>query len=220
MSISHRWRAFPVLAILALSASPAASHAQGTPLATEAATTAAVLAPGDAIRIVVWRRPELSGDFTIALDGTISHPLYRELQVTGVPMPQLEPKLRTFLTRFEATPAFVITPLFRIFIGGEVRSPAMVTVPPGTTLAQTITLAGGPTDDGRLDQVRLFRDLKSTTVDLTGPDPEIARQEVHSGDQIVVGRRTRIVRDRLLPTASVIGALAAVANVVLLTTRH
>ena len=188
--------------------------------AAEVSPTAAVLAPGDAIRIAVWRRPELSGDFTIAQDGTITHPLYRELNAAGVPMSQLETRIRTFLMRFEATPAFVIVPLFRIFVGGEVHAPAIITVPPGTTLAQTITLAGGPTDDGRMDEVRLFRDLKSITVDLTGPNPETARQEVHSGDQIIVGRRTRFVRDRLLPTASIIGALGAVANIVLLTTRH
>jgi len=186
----------------------------------QASPTAAVLAPGDAIRIMVWRRPELSGDFTIAQDGTITHPLYRELNAAGVPMSQLETRMRTFLTRFEATPAFIIVPLFRIFVGGEVHASAIITVPPGTTLAQTITLAGGPTDDGRMDEVRLFRDLKSITVDLTGPNPETARQEVHSGDQIIVGRRTRFVRDRLLPTASIIGALGAVANIVLLTTRH
>src|SRR5690349_4287754 len=35
-----------------------------------------VLAPGDSVRVVVWRKPELSGDFIIAPDGSITHPLY------------------------------------------------------------------------------------------------------------------------------------------------
>jgi protein involved in polysaccharide export with SLBB domain len=205
-------------AILCVATSlPIAAHAQAT---SETGSSAAVLAPGDAIRITVWRRPELSGDFTIAQDGTISHPLYKELSAAGVPMSQLEAKMRTFLTRFEATPAFVIVPLFHVFVGGEVRNPAMLTVPPGTTLAQVISMSGGPTEDGRLDQVHLFRDLRRAEIDLTGPDPEAARQEVHSGDQITVGRRTRFVRDRLLPTATVVAALGSVVNLVLLTTRH
>ena len=36
------------------------------------------LAPGDQIRITVWRKPEMSCDCTVAGNGTIIHPLYRE----------------------------------------------------------------------------------------------------------------------------------------------
>lgn len=220
MSVQKLCLRLVAAACLATSASAVEVQAQDVPDSHPAAASAAVLAPGDAIRIAVWRRPELSGDFTIAQDGTITHPLYKELSAAGLPMSQLEAKIRTFLTRFEATPAFVIGPLFRVFVGGEVRSVGAFTVPLGTTLAQIISMSGGPTEDGRLDQVHLFRDLKRTEVDLTGPDPEAARQEVHSGDQIIVGRRTRFVRDRLLPTATVIGALSSLVNVVLLTTRR
>src|SRR5215218_6153155 len=40
-------------------------------------TEAVSLSPGDSVRITVWRKPEFSGDFIVAPDGTISHPLYR-----------------------------------------------------------------------------------------------------------------------------------------------
>src|SRR4051812_11768962 len=66
---------------------------------------------GDQIRIVVWRKPEFSGDFAIAANGTIIHPLYRDVQVTGVPLSVVEDRLRTYLTRYETTPQFVIQPL-------------------------------------------------------------------------------------------------------------
>ncbi|MEO7501028.1 MAG: polysaccharide biosynthesis/export family protein, partial [Gemmatimonadaceae bacterium] len=52
------------------------------------------LNPGDQIRIVVWRNPELSGDFTVAANGTLNHPLYREIQVTGIPLTAVEERLR------------------------------------------------------------------------------------------------------------------------------
>ena len=32
-----------------------------------------VLSPGDSVRIVVWRKPEMSGDFIVGPDGTITH---------------------------------------------------------------------------------------------------------------------------------------------------
>jgi protein involved in polysaccharide export with SLBB domain len=45
----------------------------------------AVLSPGDSVRIVVWRKPEFSGDFVVAPNGTITHPLFRAVQVGGIP---------------------------------------------------------------------------------------------------------------------------------------
>src|SRR6185503_9276044 len=78
------------------------------------------LAPGDAIRITVWRKPEMSCDCTVAGNGTIIHPLYREVQVIGVPLSTVEDRLRTFLARYEQNPQFVIQPLVKIVVGGEV----------------------------------------------------------------------------------------------------
>ena len=43
------------------------------------------LAPGDVLRVNVWRRPELSGDFVLASDGTLTHPLFKSVQVAGAP---------------------------------------------------------------------------------------------------------------------------------------
>ncbi|HLE56049.1 MAG TPA: polysaccharide biosynthesis/export family protein, partial [Rhodothermia bacterium] len=65
------------------------------------------LNPGDQIRIMVWRNPELSGDFTVAANGTVNHPLYREVQVTGISMSAVEDRLRTFLARYTTNPQFV-----------------------------------------------------------------------------------------------------------------
>src|SRR5205085_5090299 len=92
------------------------------PAQTQAGVTSSfVLAPGDVIRIEVWRNKELSGDFPIAADGSITHPLYRELKVAGVPLPAVEQQIRSFLSRYESNPSFVIFPLFRIIVAGELR---------------------------------------------------------------------------------------------------
>ena len=168
---------------------------------------------GDQIRIAVWRNPEFTGDFMIAADGTITHPLYREIQVAGIPMAAVEERLRTFLTRYIANPQFVIMPLVKIIVAGAVRSPNVFSVPPETTIAQAIVLAGGATDQGRLDRVRVIREGREIGVDLTKADSDVAMLQIRSGDQILVARRTNVFRDVVAPVLSGVAAVAAVAGI-------
>ena len=174
----------------------------------------AKLAPGDVLRITVWRKPEFSGDFEIAPDGSITHPLYRELKVAGLSFTTVEERVRAFLARFEANPSFVMSPLLRVFVGGEVRQPSVYTLPPGTTVAQAVAQAGGATERGRLNEVRIRRQEHVMVSDLTRPD-DAAPAEIRSGDQIIVGRSRSFLRDYLAPTSSVIAALAAIASVII-----
>jgi polysaccharide export outer membrane protein len=202
-----------VTAIVALSAA-AELRAQAAPAASGEG-----LNPGDQVRVLVWRKPELSGDFSIAPNGTITHPLYRSVQVTGVPLSVVEERLRTFLLQYETNPQFVIQPLVRIIVGGEVRAPNLYSVPPETTIAQAVALAGGMTDRGRLDRVRVVRAGQEILVDLTRPDASAAQLQIRSGDQISVARRASAFRDVVSPAASLVGALAAIAGVVVASTR-
>jgi polysaccharide export outer membrane protein len=188
-------------------------RAQGTPSDAGAVTTG--LQPGDQVRIAVWRNAEFSGDFLIAPNGTISHPLYREIQVTGVPLSTVEDRLRTFLTRYIANPQFVIQPLVKIIVGGEVRTPNVYSVPPETTIAQAIALAGGPTERGNLEKLRIIRDGQEIMVDLTKADSDVARLQIRSGDQILMPRRSAGAREFIGPVFSAIAATAAIVNIFL-----
>lgn len=177
------------------------------------------LSAGDVVKISVWRRPELSGDFVVGGDGTIVHPLYRVLHVAGIPLPMVEARVQEFLKQFEESPAFSVAPLLRVYVGGQVRSPNVLTVPPGTTLAQALAAAGGPTDDANLKDVRLIRGTDQRSIDLTASDLSVGQVTVRSGDQIAVTRADSFVRDRLAPTAAVISALASLASIVVVLTR-
>jgi protein involved in polysaccharide export with SLBB domain len=203
-------KATRILAILALfTASPLAAQSGNQ----EAA--AATLAPGDLLRITVWRHPEYSGDFLVAPDGSVTHPLYREVNVAGIPLQVVEERVRTFLARYETNPAFVLSPLLRVFVGGEVRQPSVYTVSPGTTVAEVIALAGGPTDRGRLDHVRLIRRQSEETLDLTRLDTRATTLEARSGDQLLVDRRRNFFLDILAPSSSVFAAAASVASIII-----
>jgi polysaccharide export outer membrane protein len=178
------------------------------------------LSPGDVIRISVWQQKEYDCECPISADGSISHPLYRELKVTGIPLPEVEARLRTFLARYLATPTFEIEPLFRVVVAGEVRQPNVYMVPPGTSVAQVIFRAGGPTDRGRLEDVQLIRETGSQKIDLTRPDAAPSRVEVRSGDQIVMGRRRSVMQDVIAPSSSILAALASVTAVIIQITRR
>jgi len=214
-ALTTRARASLLACFVVITASKSASAQMQT-----GSSPSFVLSPGDAIRIEVFRNKELSGDFPIAVDGTITHPLYRELRVAGIPLPTVEQQVRTFLSRYESNPSFVIIPLLRVIVGGEVRQPNIYTVPPGTTVAQVIAMAGGPSERGRLDKVQLLRRSGASMLDLTRPEASAASIEVNSGDQLIVGRRRSIMQDVIGPSSGILAALASVTGVIIQVTRH
>ncbi|MGI8508435.1 MAG: polysaccharide biosynthesis/export family protein [Gemmatimonadaceae bacterium] len=173
------------------------------------------LNPGDKIQITVFRMPELSGEFVIATDGTINQPLYHAVTVTGIPLAEAKDRIRAVLLRLQSNPEFVIQPLFRVAVGGEVRQPNLFNLSPETTIAQAVAVAGGVTEQGRLDQVKLLRGGGESTLDLTQPGSVLSQMHVHSGDQIIVTRRTSTFRDVIIPLGSVVAGLAGVISLLL-----
>ncbi|MEO8576476.1 MAG: SLBB domain-containing protein [Gemmatimonadales bacterium] len=170
------------------------------------------LNPGDQVRIIVWRKPEFSGDFPVAANGTLIHPLYREVPVTGVPMSVVEDRLRTFLTRFETNPQFVIQPLVKIIIGGEVRSPNIYSVPPELTIAQAIAFAGGATERGNFSDVKVIRDRQTIKMDISRPDSEAGLLQIRSNDQILVGRKRQSAWQYIAPLTGTISVAIGLIN--------
>lgn len=198
-----------VLAFIALMAGPALG-AQSI-----ADSPGRGLSPGDKIVISVWRNAELSCECIVAGDGTVIHPLYREVTVTGVSLTVAEDRLRTFLSRYAQTPQFVIQPLVRIIVGGEIRSPNVYSVPPETTIAQAVALAGGPTERGRLEKIRIIRDRQEINIDLNRSDSDAALLQIRSGDQIMIGRRGTTAREVIAPVASTVAAIASIVGLFL-----
>jgi polysaccharide export outer membrane protein len=181
-------------------------------LPADAAAQDGVLNPGDLVRVTVYRNPDLSGQMEVGADGTLLHPLYRDLRVTGLTSEQLNERLATHLARYGAEPAFVAEPLMRVTVSGEVRQPQVATVRPGTTVFQALAIAGGVSPSGRPSRVQLVRQGESRMLDLTQPTAPGAMEPVRSGDLIVVDRRPTWVRDVLTPVASVVSVGIAIIN--------
>jgi polysaccharide export outer membrane protein len=183
-----------------------------------------VLAPGDSIRIVVWRKPEMSGDFVVAPDGTVSHPLYRAVRVGGVPFTTAEINIRNFLARFEQDPQFVVEPLVLVAISGEVGKPQMFVVRPETTIAEAVAQAGGPKETAKRDKVIVLRRdasgrQRELQVNLFDPESSSGGIRVHSGDQIIVDRKKSFFREILMPALGVVGSIASIGLLIDRATR-
>jgi polysaccharide biosynthesis/export protein len=174
-----------------------------------------VLTPGDSVWIMVWRKPELTGEFAVAADGSISHPIYRAVVVGGVPLARAQANLRTFLETLDREPQFVMAPLVRVAVEGEVNRPSMYALSPQTTISEAVAHAGGPTQFGRLDRVRLLRGgangrRTQLHLNLAALETGAAQMPIRSGDQILVERRGSVFTQVILPAVTVVGALASV----------
>lgn len=191
--------------------------AQGTTLAVSEQVT---LAPGDSIRVVVWRKPEMSGDFIVGPDGTITHPLYQAVRVGGIPFATAQVNLRNFLSRFEQDPQFVAEPLVRVAISGEVGRPAVYALRPETSISDAVAGAGGPRETGNRENVRILRRdasgrQRELRVNLMNPETGTqAALRVHSGDQIIIDRRRSFFKDLFIPALTVIGSAASIYLVI------
>jgi polysaccharide export outer membrane protein len=187
-------------------------------------TEAVSLSPGDSVRITVWRKPEFSGDFIVAPDLSISHPLYRSVRIGGVPIATAEANLRTFLARFEQDPQFVMEPLVRVAVSGEVGRPQVFALRPETLVSEAVAQAGGPTQFANKGRVRVLRREASggqqeLVVNLMDP-AQGTMLRIRSGDQIVVDRRRSFFREIVLPGLSVIGSIASMYLLIERTQRN
>lgn len=205
----------PMLAALKLCAvALACGLAAGRAAAQERLDTAfQVLKPGDYLRVTVWRKEELSGEFRIAADGTIEHPLYRAVHVADLPLRTVEERIRTFVLQFETNPQLLVQPLFRVAVAGEVNRPDFFRIAPDVTVASAIQLAGGYSPNARIGFAKLVRGALTRELDLR--NPVMAATVLQSGDQILVDRKTSsfaAARDLVTQSALVLYGVLLVVN--------
>jgi hypothetical protein len=66
-----------------------------------------------------------------------------------------------------------------------------------------------------LDRIRLLRDGRELILDITRPEPGAPQVWIRSGDQIIVDRRVDVLRDYVVPAASIIGGTASVLRLLI-----
>lgn len=199
-----------VVMALALSAGAAAAQQTAADPARAPIPDEVTLAPGDILVVQIWREPDLGGEFQVDLDGVVVLPLIGEKQVAGLPVRRLRQMLVEDYTVHLRNPSINITPLRRIHVLGEVRTPGLFRVDPTVTLAEAIALAGGVTEAGDIRRIRVIRG--GAVVDENVQAGALVRDvNLRSGDQIYVDRRPWLSRN----TGFLFGTALSMANLIL-----
>lgn len=167
------------------------------------------LSPGDAVELTSWREAELAGEYTVWDDGTVSLPLLGRRHVTDIPADELARRLEDeYGARFRENPVEVSLKR-RVRVLGAVQRPGLYFVDRTMTAVDAVALAGGPTEDGDWKNVRIVRDGYEIETRLDAPAADTER--LHSGDQIVLPRRSWLSRNSAMLVG---GSVSAVVFVV------
>ncbi len=120
-----------------------------------------VIGPEDVLGIVFWREAEISGDVAVRPDGKITLPLLGELTAAGVTPEALKVQIQTsaqkYLTDANVTVVVRQTNSRKVFVTGEVRTPAAYPLAGPRTVMQMIALAGGLNEYAKSENITVIR---------------------------------------------------------------
>lgn len=198
-----------VAAVTALVGLATPAPAQQAPARAVRAETVA-LRPGDAIRLKVWREPDLTGDYMVDEGSLVTLPRLGRVSVAGLPIDTVRARVIRGYAEILSTIAgssVEVTPLFRIHVVGAVRNPGLYSADPTMTVADALGLAGGVSAGGRANRVILMRDGRPSTRLARGA--RLVELALRSGDELYVPQGAWLGRNAGL----VFGAVSAAASV-------
>ena len=141
-----------------VAAGPALAATPTTPLSSYRINS------GDGIEIYVWGEERLQRSLTVLPDGTIAFPLVGQLRVAGL-LPQDVENLVSERLRGQyrgevpvVTVSVAQTAGLQFSIMGKVRSPGSFTTGRYLNILEALSLAGGPAEFAKLDDITLIRE--------------------------------------------------------------
>jgi protein involved in polysaccharide export with SLBB domain len=210
---SHGWWTRVLAPVLcAMAAALSAGHrlqAQTVAPSVPAHDSALALRPGDAVRLRIWREPDLSGDFPVNESGVVVLPKIGPRRVIAESPDSLKAWVVRSYATFLRNPSIEVLLVRRIQVLGAVKNPGLYPVEPMMTVADAIALAGGTTPQGRSNKVELRRQGERVPGKLAGR-LLIGESPIRSGDQIFVPERSWISRN----PGIVVGALGLVTTII------
>lgn len=121
-----------------------------------------IIRRGDVLAVNVWNQRELSTPQTVVReDGRITLSLLNDVDAEGLTPPVLARRLEELLKPMVNNPVVTVTvarpePL-KVAVLGEVKSPGMKELEPGSGVLHALAQAGGFTDYAQLDGVFVLR---------------------------------------------------------------
>lgn len=151
------------------------------------------LRPGDIVRVAISAMPDMNGDYVVDESGRVSLPLIGVRGVAGVNAGELR---RQILDEYNAqfrNQSIQVTLLRRISVLGQVRNPGLYHADPTMSVGDVLALAGGPTEQGKPNEVRILRSGQEIRADISST--EVLPPELRSGDQLYVPQRSWFSRN-------------------------
>lgn len=186
---------------LTWSTSSALVFAQETLTRAQKGKTLSQITPGDSLKIMVYREPDLSGEFLIDDNGFIQYPLVGSLNVSEKHSEEIAAEISDALKKYIIDPQVTVSHqrkeakmgdiLKNITLIGETRRPGTYDVVPHLTLTQIIAEAGGFTpvaDTQRIKIIRVENGVQKVylySVDAIH-NAEIIDPLLEAGDKIIV----------------------------------
>lgn len=108
-----------------------------------------VLGVNDALKVTVWKNPELSGDARIRPDGTITMPLIGDIHAAGRTPSSLKSeitrRLQSYVRDESAIVSVAVTEVnsYRFTVSGQVERAGLMTAKYFVTASEAIAMAGG-----------------------------------------------------------------------------
>lgn len=136
-------------------------------------------------------------DTVVVREGVVIQiPNIGDISVQGVRRADLQSYLAREIAKYVKEPVVHATPLIRIAVVGAVAKPGFYSVPSDILLSDAIMLAGGPGNESDLNRSKLIRNGKEvagqrTVSQALAAGATLDAFQVTSGDQIVIGEKSR-----------------------------
>ena len=194
-----------------LSAQTTAPPGPSTPIG---GTDHLTLRPGDAIRIIIYREPDLQGEFLVDESGAVNLPLIGEQRVAGLTIREVRQLVVQAYQVHLRNPSITVIPLRRVHVLGEVQRPGQYSLDPTVSLAGAVALAGGANSIGDLRRINIVRDgrLYRSRV---GPAVTLSGADVQSGDEIYVERRSWFDRNSTFLVSALLSVTSIATSIIL-----
>lgn len=108
--------------------------------------------PGDRLKVLVLGQPELGGELTVSVDGSVEMPFLGPVPASGRSAAELAAQLEAlladgYLKRPQVSVSLVESQRERVFVAGEVQRPGPYPLKPGRSLRGLLGELGGLTDN-------------------------------------------------------------------------
>ena len=151
------------------------------------------LQPGDGIKIIFYNIPDqISGDYIIQEDGTVSLPHLGTIKAAGTDVVELKKSIYSKYATLYKNPELTVLQIIRVNIFGEVKNPGFYFVTGSDKLSDLIAQAGGTTPDADLGEISIYRNNREIQIDGEEVIEKSNKMDdigLQSGDRIFISRK-------------------------------